>query len=81
MYTAPNILLAIKSRNMGRTGLDYALGKEKHLWDFVGKPEGKRSLERPKLIWEDGSVILRHTMRGSRLVFIWLKRVNTGGFF
>jgi len=35
---------------------------------LVEKREGKRLLERPKLIWEDGSVILKHTMRGSRLV-------------
>jgi hypothetical protein len=35
---------------------------------LVGKPEGKRSLERPKLIREDGSVMLRHMMKWSRLV-------------
>jgi hypothetical protein len=58
-----------------------------HAWErtekmykvFMGKPEGKRSLERPKRRWEDGIRIdLRETGLGVWIGLDWL-RIGTGG--
>ena len=54
LYSSPNILQVIKSRIMRRAGhvarMEEGRGVHKVL---VGKPEGKRSLGRPRRRWED----------------------------
>jgi hypothetical protein len=45
----------IKSRRMRWAGHVARMGEERKLYRvLVGKPEGKRPLERPRLRWEDG---------------------------
>jgi hypothetical protein len=46
---------------------------------FVGKPEGKRQLRRPRSRWEYGiRIVLRETGLGVWIGFEWL-RTGTGG--
>jgi hypothetical protein len=46
---------------------------------LVGKPEGKRQLERPRRRWEDGIRIdLRQTGWGVWSGFTWLRTVTVG---
>jgi hypothetical protein len=59
-----------------------------HAWErgrnvyrvLVGKPEGKRSLERPRCRWEDGiKMNLRETGWGVWSGFTWLRIGIVGG--
>jgi hypothetical protein len=57
------------------------MGKERNVYKvLVGKPEGKRPLERPRRRWEDGiRMDLRETgLGGAWIGFDWL-RTGTGG--
>jgi hypothetical protein len=56
------------------------MGEERKMYKvLVGKPEGKRPLERPKPRWEDGiRMDLRETDLGVWIGFDWL-RIETGG--
>jgi hypothetical protein len=54
LYTFPNIR-QIKSRRLRWTGHVACIGEERNVYkDLMGKPEGKRPLERPRCRWEDG---------------------------
>jgi len=54
LYPSPNIVRVIKSRRMRRAGHVARMGEERGLYRvFVGKPEGKRPLGRPRLRWVD----------------------------
>jgi hypothetical protein len=50
LYTSPNITRVIKSRRMRCMGHIAHMGK---MGELVVKPEGKRSLGRPRCRWED----------------------------
>jgi hypothetical protein len=51
---APNIILAIKSRRMMLAGHVARIGERSGAYRvMVGKPEGKRTLGRPRLRYED----------------------------
>jgi hypothetical protein len=53
LYSSPNIVRVIKSR-MGWVGHVARMGKERGVYRvFVGKPEGKKPLGRPRRRWED----------------------------
>jgi hypothetical protein len=53
-YSSPNNNRVIKSTRMRRTGhVQCRWGKRNAYGVFVGTPEGKRPLERPKCKWED----------------------------
>jgi hypothetical protein len=55
LYSSPNIIRQIKSRRMRWVGLVACMGEERKVYKvLVGKPEGKRPLERPRHRWEDG---------------------------
>jgi hypothetical protein len=55
LYSSPNIIRQIKSRRMIWAGHVARMGEEKNVYRvFMGKPEGKRPLERPRRRWEDG---------------------------
>jgi hypothetical protein len=52
-YSSPNIVQLIKSRTM-RCGVCSTYGGEgRRIQGFMGKPEGKRPLGRPRRRWED----------------------------
>jgi hypothetical protein len=49
LYSSPDIIRQIKSRHMRWAGHVAHMGEERKLFKFlVGKPEGKRSLARPR---------------------------------
>jgi hypothetical protein len=68
-YLSPNIIRQIKSRRMGWAGHVTRMGEERNVYRvLMGKPEGKRPLERPRRRWEDGIRIdLRKVGRGCRV--------------
>jgi len=50
LYSSPNIVQVIKSRRMRWAGHLARMGEEREAYRvLVGKPEGKRPLERPRL--------------------------------
>ena len=54
LYSSPNIVRVIKSRRMRRAGHVVCMGEERGLYRvLLGKPEGKRPLERPRHRWSD----------------------------
>ena len=54
LYCSPNIVRVIKSRRMRWAGHVVHMGGERVVDRvLVGKPEGKRPLERPRRRWED----------------------------
>jgi len=54
LYCSPNIVRVIKSRRMRWAGRVARMGERRGVYRvLVGKPEGKRSLGRPRRRWED----------------------------
>jgi hypothetical protein len=55
LYLSPDIIRQIKSRSMGWAGHVARMGEGRNLYRvLVGRPEGKRPLERSRRRWEDG---------------------------
>ena len=54
LYCSPDIIRVIRSRRMRWAGHVARIGEMRGVYRvFVGKPEGKRPLGRPKRRWED----------------------------
>jgi hypothetical protein len=54
LYFLPNIARAVKPKRMRWVGHVARIGEERDVHNLlVGKPEGKRPLGRPRLMWED----------------------------
>jgi hypothetical protein len=54
LYSSPNIIRMIKSRRMRGAGHVARMGETRNAHRiFVGKPEGKRPLGRPRCRWVD----------------------------
>jgi hypothetical protein len=54
LYSSSNIIKQIKSRRMRWAGHVARMGEETKVYRvFVGKPEGKKPLGRPRCRWED----------------------------
>jgi hypothetical protein len=54
LYSSPNIIRVIKSRRMRRVGHVARMGEKRGAYRIlVGRPEGRRPLDRPRLRWED----------------------------
>jgi hypothetical protein len=54
LYSSPNIIRVIKSRRMRWAGYVARMGVWRGAYrDFVGRPEGRRPLGRPRRKWED----------------------------
>jgi hypothetical protein len=55
LYSSPNIIRQVKSRQMRWAGHVTRMGEARKVYKvLVGKPEGKRPLVRPRRWWEDG---------------------------
>jgi hypothetical protein len=55
LYSSPHIIRQIKSRRMRWAGHVARMGEDRNVYRvLMGKPEGKRPLERPRRRWEDG---------------------------
>jgi hypothetical protein len=55
LYSSPDIIRPVKSRRMRWAGHAARMGEERKVYKvLVGKPEGKRPLERPRRRWEYG---------------------------
>jgi hypothetical protein len=53
LYASPNIIRVIKSRKMKWVGYVARMGETRNAYEiFVGNPEGKRPLRRPRHRWE-----------------------------
>jgi hypothetical protein len=67
LYSSQNIIRQIKSRRMRWTGHVALMGEERKVYRILmGKPEGKRSLGRPRRRWENGiRMVLREIGWGS----------------
>jgi hypothetical protein len=63
MYSSPNIIRTIKLRRMRCSGHVPRMGEKRNAYRrFLGKPEGKRPLGRPRRKWVDNIKIdLRET--------------------
>jgi hypothetical protein len=54
LYSSPNIIRIIKSRRIRWAGHVARMGEKRKVYRLlVGKPEGKRPLERPRCRWMD----------------------------
>ena len=54
LYSLPNIVRVVKSKRMRRAGHVARMGEDRGVQRvLVGKPEGKRLLERPRRRWQD----------------------------
>jgi hypothetical protein len=54
LYSSPNIIRVIKSRRLRWAGHVAHIGERRGAYRvLVGKPEGRRPLERPRRRWED----------------------------
>jgi hypothetical protein len=55
LYPSPDRITQIKSRRMRWAGHVACMGEGRNVYRILmGKPEGKRPLERPRRRWEDG---------------------------
>jgi hypothetical protein len=48
LYSSPSVIIIIKSRMMRWAGHVARMGEKRNAYRFVGKPEGKRPLGRPR---------------------------------
>jgi hypothetical protein len=57
LYSSPNIISEIKSRRMRWAGRVARMGEERNVYRvLMGKPEGKRPIERPRRRWEEDGI-------------------------
>jgi hypothetical protein len=56
LYSSPSIVRVIKSKRMRWARHVARMGRKRSVQGFVGKPEGKRPLRRPKRRWKDNIV-------------------------
>jgi hypothetical protein len=81
LYCSPDIIRRIKSRRKRWAGHVARMGEGRNVYRvLVGKPEGKRPLERPRCRWEDGiKMVLREIGWGVWNGFTWLRIGTVGG--
>ena len=80
LYSPPNIVRVIKSRRMRWAGHVAHMGEERGMYRvLVGKPEGRKSLGRPRRRWVDN---IRMDLQEVECVcmdwMVW-PRIETGG--
>jgi hypothetical protein len=75
LYFSPNIIRVIKARILRWSGHVACVGGRRDAYKIlVGKPEGRRALERPRRKWEGN---IKTEGGGAWTVSIWL-RIGTG---
>jgi hypothetical protein len=80
LYSSPDIIRQVNSRRMRWVGHVARMGEERKVYKvFVGKPEGKRLLGRPRRRWEDGIKTDRREIGLGGVDWIRLARTGTGG--
>jgi hypothetical protein len=80
LYSFPDIIRQVKSRRLGWAGHVARMGEEKKICRvLVGKPEGKKLLERPRRGWEDGSECILGRLAGGGVIELIQLRTGTGG--
>jgi hypothetical protein len=81
LYSSPDIIRQIKSRRMTWARHVARMGEGRNVYRvLVKKPEGRRTLERPRRRWEDGLKIdLRENGWGVWSGFTWLRIGIVGG--
>ena len=77
LYSSPNIVLVIKLRRIRWAGHVARMGGERRgiYRVFVGKPEGKRPLGRPRSRWEDN---IKMDLQGVGIWRYGLDRADSG---
>jgi len=67
LYYLPNIVRVVKSRRMRWAGHVARMGEDRGVHRvLVGKPEGKRSLGRPRHRWQDNNKMDLQEVKGGR---------------
>jgi hypothetical protein len=67
LYSLPNVVRVVKSRQMRWTGHVARMGEDRGVHRvLVGKPERKKPLERPRSRWEDNIEMELQEVGGSR---------------
>jgi hypothetical protein len=81
LYSSPDIIRQIKSKSMRWAGHVARMEEGRNVYRvLVGKPEGKRPLERPRRNWEDGiKMDLREFGWGGVWSGFTRLRIGTGG--
>jgi hypothetical protein len=72
LYSSPNIVRVIKSRRLRWAGHVARMGGRGLYRVLVGKPEGKRPLERPRNRWEDNIKLDLREIGIDEANWIWL---------
>jgi hypothetical protein len=76
LNTSPNIIRVIKTRRMKWDRHVVRMGEMRNAYNIlVGKPEGKRTLGRPKRRWKNNT---RMNLRGNRVRRCGLDASGTG---
>jgi hypothetical protein len=77
LYSLPNIVRVVKSRQMRWAGHVAHMGEDRGVYRvLVGKPEGKRPLGRPRLRWEDNIKMDLQEVGGGRGDWMELAQVR-----
>jgi hypothetical protein len=81
LYSSPSIIRQMKPRRMRWAGYVARMGEERKVYKvLVGKPEGNRSIPRPKRSSEDGiRMDLGETGRGVWSGFNCIRKGASGG--
>jgi hypothetical protein len=81
LYSSPNIVRVIKSRQMRLAGHVARMREGRGVYRFlVGRPEGKRPRGRPRRRWEDNSKMnLREKWIDGDKWIRWLRIGSSGG--
>jgi hypothetical protein len=81
LYSSPNVVRVIKSRRMRWAGHVARMDEGRGFYRvWVGRPEGKRPLGRPRRRWESNiKMDLREIGIEGRTGFSWLRIGSSGG--
>jgi hypothetical protein len=83
LYSSPDIIRQNKSRRMSWAGQVARMGEGRNMYRILlGKPEGKRQLERPRRRWEEEMKMdVSEIGCGVCSGFKWHRRRTGGGLF